>query len=97
LSRTLRALDNRCGFPSAGCSALCASQPANAEVNPVSKLKFAVGLAADPQRFDQENKYGINTSSNNSISSFAPLISINIKTVRVENNIFTAKSFTYIL
>jgi hypothetical protein len=55
LSRTLRALDNRCGFPSAGCSALCASQPANAAVNPVSKypvskLKFAAGLAADPQR-----------------------------------------------
>ena len=31
-------------------SALCASQPANAAVNPVSKLKFAAGLAADPQR-----------------------------------------------
>jgi len=30
---------------------LCASQPANAAVNPVSKLKFAAGLAADPQRF----------------------------------------------
>jgi hypothetical protein len=36
--------------PSAGCSALRASQPANAAVNPVSKLKFAAGLAADPQR-----------------------------------------------
>jgi hypothetical protein len=31
-------------------SALRASQPANAAVNPVSKLKFAAGLAADPQR-----------------------------------------------
>jgi hypothetical protein len=50
LSRTLRALDNRCGWSSAGCSALRASQPANAAVNPVSKLKFAAGLAADPQR-----------------------------------------------
>jgi len=27
----------------------------------------------------------------------APLISINVKTVRVKNNIFTAKSFAYIL
>jgi hypothetical protein len=32
------------------CSALRASQPANTAVNPVSKLKFAAGLAADPQR-----------------------------------------------
>ncbi|MCG2788797.1 MAG: hypothetical protein L6405_02470 [Actinomycetia bacterium] len=30
------------------CSALCASQLSNAAVNPVSKLKFAAGLAADP-------------------------------------------------
>jgi hypothetical protein len=37
------------------CSALRASQPANAAVNPVSKLKFAAGLAADPQRLS-ENK-----------------------------------------
>jgi hypothetical protein len=31
-------------------SALRASQPANAAANPASKLKFAAGLAADPQR-----------------------------------------------
>jgi hypothetical protein len=30
---------------------LRASQPANAAVNPVSKLKFAAGFSADPQRF----------------------------------------------
>ncbi len=30
-------------------------------------------------------------------SSFAPLISVTVKTVRVKNNIFKAKSFAYIL
>ena len=35
-----------------------------------------------------------NSFSNN--SSFAPLISITVKTVRVKNNIFKEKSFAYI-
>jgi hypothetical protein len=35
---------------------LRASQPANAAVNPVSKLKFVAGLAADPQRLAKRGK-----------------------------------------